>query len=53
MNEDKEELLNKLLKDQVVVNIVCSQTDIMIEFKNGFCFYIDSKSEIELSVTEK
>ena len=53
MNKDKEELLNKLLKNQVIINIICSQTDIMIEFKNGFRFYIDSKSEIELSVIEK
>ncbi len=53
MNKKKEKLLNELLKNQIIINILCKQKEIMIEFDSGLRLYVDSKSEIQLSVTEK
>jgi hypothetical protein len=53
MQNDKEKVLNDLLKNQSVKKIVWNEKEVIIEFNGGFTFYIDSKSKIELSVVEK
>ncbi len=53
INQEKIERLNDLLKNKVVTNIVWKDKEVIIEFDNGLRFYIDSKSQIELSITEK